>query len=163
MQGLYWMIACVAISFASYFLLARGYSNSEIGVIMAAAYILGLFLQPLVAGFADRSTRLTPTAVLALVAVITGLWTAGLLLIRTHCVIMSILYVLFVASQLVMQPLINAYAFYVEQMETVSDRESGRSDRRILQQGRKKKAVGELYRELESRRALADPGGPVQR
>lgn len=118
MQGIYWMIACTAIAYASYFLLARGYTNAEIGVIMAGGYILGLILQPLVAGYADRSVRLTPTAILALVCAATMLSVAALLLFRTHCLALSISYVLFLAIQLVLQPLVNAYAFYIERLNT---------------------------------------------
>ena len=118
MQGLYWMIGCVAVGFASYFLTQRGYSNSEIGILLSVGYILGLILQPLVAGYADRTVRLTPTAILALVTIFTGLVAAALLVFRTHSPALSVLYVLFLAAQLVMQPLVNAYAFYIERLET---------------------------------------------
>ena len=43
LQGSYWMAYCMVLSFASVFLLARGYSNSEIGVIMAASNVLASF------------------------------------------------------------------------------------------------------------------------
>ena len=44
LQALYWMIACVSIVFASVFLLARGYTNAEIGTVMAAGYIVGMLI-----------------------------------------------------------------------------------------------------------------------
>ena len=54
-QGTYWMYFGAILSFASVFLLGKGYTNSEIGVILAAANILAVILQPLL----DRkSTRL---------------------------------------------------------------------------------------------------------
>ena len=40
----YWMFYGVSNSFASAFLLPRGYSNAEIGVILAAASIIAVFL-----------------------------------------------------------------------------------------------------------------------
>ena len=45
-QGSYWMVYAVVGSFASVFLLARGYSNSEIGVILAVPMtcILGAWM-----------------------------------------------------------------------------------------------------------------------
>ncbi|MCE2604310.1 hypothetical protein LH384_35040, partial [Pseudomonas aeruginosa] len=49
----------VASSFASVFLLARGYSSSQIGVTLAAANILAVVLQPMVADLADRIKRLS--------------------------------------------------------------------------------------------------------
>lgn len=54
-HGTYWMYYGVAGSFASAFLLARGYSNAEIGIILAVGNILAVFLQPLIADLADRS------------------------------------------------------------------------------------------------------------
>ena len=37
-QGAFWMFYGVVGSFASVFLLARGYSNSEIGIVLAVGY-----------------------------------------------------------------------------------------------------------------------------
>jgi PPP family 3-phenylpropionic acid transporter len=36
MQSAYWMAYCMVLTFAAVFLQARGYSGTEIGVIMAA-------------------------------------------------------------------------------------------------------------------------------
>ena len=56
--GTYWMIYAVVSSFASVFMLARGYSNSQIGITLAAANVLAFIMQPLIADFTDRSKRL---------------------------------------------------------------------------------------------------------
>ena len=56
-QGFYWMVYATVASFASVYLLAEGYSNSEIGIIMAVANVLAVVLQPLAADLADRSRR----------------------------------------------------------------------------------------------------------
>ncbi|MCQ2420201.1 MAG: hypothetical protein MJ118_03620, partial [Clostridia bacterium] len=45
LQGAYWMLECITITYAGIFLLSRGYSNSGFGIIMAAGYVLGLILQ----------------------------------------------------------------------------------------------------------------------
>jgi PPP family 3-phenylpropionic acid transporter len=37
MQSAYWMAYCMVLSFAAVFLQARGYSGTEIGVILAAS------------------------------------------------------------------------------------------------------------------------------
>ena len=58
-QGTYWMLYGILSSFASVFLLSRGYSNSEIGVILAAANVAAVVLQPLAADLADRSGRVS--------------------------------------------------------------------------------------------------------
>ena len=69
-HGTYWMYYGVAGSFASAFLLARGYSNAEIGIILAVGNILAVFLQPLIADLADRSKKLSLIGVTQLSAVL---------------------------------------------------------------------------------------------
>ena len=53
----YWMTYAIIGSFASAFLLGRGYSNSEIGVILAVGSVVAVFLQPVLADIADRSKK----------------------------------------------------------------------------------------------------------
>lgn len=114
MQGIYWMISCICVVFTSVFLLDRGYSNSEIGVILALGYILGMVLQPIVSSMADRSARLTPTAFLAIISAVVALLAGGMLLIVRKGIALSILYVFYIASQLLLLPLVNAYCYYLE-------------------------------------------------
>ena len=56
--GAYWIVYAVVSSFASVFMLAKGYTNSQIGITIAAANILAVVMQPLIADFADRSRKL---------------------------------------------------------------------------------------------------------
>ena len=56
--GSYWMIYAAISSFASVFMLAKGYTNSEIGVTLAVANVLAVVIQPLIADFVDRSKKL---------------------------------------------------------------------------------------------------------
>lgn len=55
----YWMTYAIIGSFASAFLLGRGYSNSEIGVILAVGSVAAVFLQPVLADIADRSKKIS--------------------------------------------------------------------------------------------------------
>ena len=43
-QGLYWIGFCGIVSYAAVYLQARGYSNTQLGRILAAGYILGFLL-----------------------------------------------------------------------------------------------------------------------
>lgn len=56
-HGAYWMYYGVLGGFSSVFLLAKGYSNSEIGVILAAGNILAVLIQTVLAGFADKGRK----------------------------------------------------------------------------------------------------------
>lgn len=52
-QGFYWMNFSAIMGFASLYLLDSGFSNTEIGMIMAVAGIISAILQPIIAGYAD--------------------------------------------------------------------------------------------------------------
>ena len=58
-HAFYWMSYAVIGSFASAFLLGRGYSNSFIGLIIAVGSVLAIFLQPVLADIADRSKNIS--------------------------------------------------------------------------------------------------------
>lgn len=54
-QGLYWMSFAAVMSFSSIYLLDAGFTNTQIGLLIAAAGIVSAVLQPLVASYADKS------------------------------------------------------------------------------------------------------------
>ncbi|MCR5090784.1 MAG: MFS transporter [Oscillospiraceae bacterium] len=58
-QGFYWIGFCGIISYASVYLQARGFSNTQLGQILAVGYILGFLLPQLLAGWIDRSEKLS--------------------------------------------------------------------------------------------------------
>ena len=53
-QGLYWAIFCLMVSFASAFLLARGFTNGQIGLILGLSYLLSAILQPVIGAVFSR-------------------------------------------------------------------------------------------------------------
>ena len=58
-QGLYWAIYCLMVSFASVFLLDRGFTNAQIGLILGLSYLFSAILQPTVGSlFSQRGIRL---------------------------------------------------------------------------------------------------------
>ncbi len=58
-QGLYWVSFCGIVSYAAVYLQARGYSNTRLGQILAASYMLGFLLPQLLAELIDRSEKIT--------------------------------------------------------------------------------------------------------
>ena len=117
LNGLYWMLACVALSFAGVFLQGRGCSDSEIGVIVAAGYCIGLVIQPLTAAAADRSPR-APIAVICLMAAASGLVMGLLLAMPGRGLAVTAAFAVFLALAIALQPLVNAFAFYLERLGT---------------------------------------------
>ena len=76
-HGTYWMLYGVVCSFSSVFLLARGYSNSEIGVILAVANVAAVVLQPAAADLADRSRKISLIGLIQLMTVMMMVMTAA--------------------------------------------------------------------------------------
>ena len=100
------MIYGVVGSFASVFLLARGYSNSEIGVILAVANVVAVVLQPLVADFADRSKKASLTGITQLMTIIMIVMMAGLCIMQRKTLALSLIFLMLIAWHTILQPLI---------------------------------------------------------
>lgn len=114
-HGTYWMYYGVAGSFASAFLLARGYSNAEIGIILAVGNILAVFLQPLVADLADRSKKLSLIGVTQISAALLMVLTLLLFVMKQKSGALWVVYVLIMAWMTTLQPLFNSLAFKLEE------------------------------------------------
>lgn len=106
-QGLYWAIFCLMVGFASVFLLDRGFTNAQIGLILGLSYLLSAIFQPLVGSvFSRRSVRLNvgiacaylPVAALSLVVLLVPLGTVPL----------AVMLVTMFTIQSMMQPSVNA-------------------------------------------------------
>ncbi len=117
LNGVYWMLCCIIYSFSSNFLLGRGYTNSALGAIVAAGYILGLAMQTPAAALADRTAR-APLAVIGGATAAVGLTTAMLLAMPGRSWTVTAVYVLFLALVIMLQPLVNAFAYYIEALGT---------------------------------------------
>ena len=53
-QGFHWMGYAGLMGFASVYLLDNGFSNTQIGGVIAIAGVVSAILQPILAGYADR-------------------------------------------------------------------------------------------------------------
>lgn len=59
LQGSYWGCYCIILTFSSVYLLDRGFSNTQIGVLMSVSGVLATLLQPVVSRIADHLRRLS--------------------------------------------------------------------------------------------------------
>lgn len=59
LQACLWMSYAAILGFASVYLLDAGFTNTQIGLLTAAAFTLSSFLQPVVAAYADRANSLS--------------------------------------------------------------------------------------------------------
>lgn len=55
LQGFYWMSFASIMGFSSIYLLDAGFSNTQIGLLIAAAGIISAILQPMLATYADKA------------------------------------------------------------------------------------------------------------
>lgn len=114
----YWMIYGIVSSFASVFLLGRGYRNTEIGVILAAANVVAVVLQPLIADLADRSKKISLTGIMQIMTVMMMLMTVGMFTMQRKSLALSLVFVLLIAWHTVIQPLLHSLNFKLEESGT---------------------------------------------
>lgn len=114
LQGSYWMAYCMVLSFASVFLLARGYSNSEIGVVLALSNVLALLLQPLAAELADKSKKISIQHILWVLCAATLAFLAVACLVSVRSAVLSISYACTFALLIVIQPFITSLSFLID-------------------------------------------------
>ncbi len=114
LQGFYWMNICIIISFAAVFLQARGYSNSELGVIMAVGNILALVLQPVVADIADRSRKLSLPVIMLIVLAVLAAGYAVSLFVPGRNAAVWLAFAVCIGTIFLMQPLCNSVSGLME-------------------------------------------------
>lgn len=113
MNGLNWMLFCTTFTFAGVFLLAKGYSSTELGLILAIGNILALPLQTVMADIADRSGKVTLLGLITgMLLCLTALAAASLFL-PGRSLSQSVVYTLSLAGMQGIQPLINSFSFYL--------------------------------------------------
>ncbi len=111
LQGLYWMVFCSLYSFASVFLLAQDFANREIGILLAAANISAVFLQPFLGSLADRVKRFPLKKMIALVAGGSVLAVICILLFSFSLILIGFFYIVALILMLTLQPLVNSLIF----------------------------------------------------
>ena len=108
--GAYWMFYGIVSSFCSAYLLDIGYTNSEIGIVLAVASVVSVFMQPALANLADRSQKLGAIGVAELSTVAMMVLEVGLFIINKKTLALWVIYMLVMAWELALQPLFNSMA-----------------------------------------------------
>lgn len=109
--GAYWMIYGITGSFASVFMLQKGYDNTHIGMTLAAANLLAFLLQPLVA---DRMDRIGGTKIMdasARMLFMMMITAVGYFVFPGGSFMLAAIIVLFLALHALLQPELNSLAF----------------------------------------------------
>lgn len=105
MQIPYWMGYSVLGTFTSVFLLARGFTNGQIGLILSLANLFAALLQPFLAAYADRMKRLQLSQLAAGMAILLVFFSGALLVLPKSLLVVSVVYLLLYASLVLLQPM----------------------------------------------------------
>ncbi|MBR2706600.1 MAG: MFS transporter [Mogibacterium sp.] len=105
------MIYGITGSFASVFMLAKGYSNMHIGITMAAANLLALGLQPFVADHMDRAKGIKIIDAIVWMTVLMMLTGMGYFAFAGGSFMLAAALAAVLAVHALIQPLLNSLAF----------------------------------------------------
>jgi PPP family 3-phenylpropionic acid transporter len=104
----YWMAYCMIASFSSVFLLANGYTNTEIGILIAIGNLVSVGIQPVVANMADRGQHANVFELSMVMAIFLVIAQGILLIIHGRSLVVFCIYLLMFAVHAAMQPLLNS-------------------------------------------------------
>lgn len=107
----YFMAFCGMHAYASVFLLSRGFSNSQIGMLLAASNVLSVLIQPVVAGLIDKPGKLTNRNVSAACTAILIILSLILTIIVNQKAVIFVVFLLIYMIQMAYQPIIIAMNF----------------------------------------------------
>lgn len=105
MQVPYWMGYSVLGTFTSVFLLSRGFTNGQIGIVLSLANLLAAVLQPFLASFADRMERIRLSQLAAVMALFLVIFSGILIILPKVFLIVAFIYLLLYACLVLLQPL----------------------------------------------------------
>ena len=111
LNSTYFVAFCTINSCAAAFLLARGFTNTEVGILLAVANIVSAVFQPFVAGIIDKKGALTNRRFILISVVVIMLGSVALLFVRDVKAVVFIVYALIYMIQFAYQPVMTALCF----------------------------------------------------
>lgn len=107
-QALFWSSYGIILGYVSLYLLDAGFNNSIIGVIIAVSGIASALIQPIIAGWADRSRRVTLKQITCGVACISLVCAISLMIFKGHMILTGVFYSLCIILLQLTTPLVNS-------------------------------------------------------
>lgn len=112
LQSFYWMGACLVYSYAERLLLSYGFDTGRIGLVLSAAYLCAIFLQPMLAAAADRERRVTLRLAITVSALLSVGFAGAALLGTGSLAVFAVMLGAMSTVTLAVQPLCNAVGFH---------------------------------------------------
>lgn len=110
-QAAYWGGYCSLHAYASVFLLDKGFSNGSIGLLLALANVLAVFLQPMVGGILDKSKKIDVRDAIMFFSLITMGLSLLLFFSGSQMALIAILFLTTYMLQMVCQPLTSTLGY----------------------------------------------------
>ena len=107
----YFMAFCTLHAYAAVYLLDRGFTNTQIGLLLAVANITSALAQPMVASLIDRQGMFTNRNVMIICAGIIAAGSALLLVADTNKILVFIVFALIYMIQFTYMPVMTALNF----------------------------------------------------
>ena len=111
LNATYFVAFCTIHACAAVYLLANGFSNTEVGILLVVANILSAVLQPFVAGIIDKPGPLTNRRFILFSVLVILLGSAVLLLVPGNKWVIFPVFALIYMIQFVYQPVMTALCF----------------------------------------------------
>lgn len=110
----YFAAFCTVHAYAAVYLLDKGFTNTQIGILLALANVVSAILQPVVAGIIDRPGPVTNRIVIMCSSLFILLASVLLLIVNDNKVIIFIVFAMIYMIQFVYQPVVTALYFEYE-------------------------------------------------
>ncbi len=107
----YFAAFCTIHAYAAVYLLAHGFTNTEVGILLAVANVLSAILQPIVAGVIDKPGWLTNRRFILISVTIMLAGNIILMLVNDNKIIIFAVFALIYMVQFVYQPVMTAMCF----------------------------------------------------
>ena len=104
-QAFFWMGFCVCSAYAAVFLQGRGYSNSELGLVISLGSIAAFIISPSLAAKLDRSKESALFTSLWVILAIQLLTLIGFLLLPGKGIAVSVMYCIYFTTTIVANPI----------------------------------------------------------
>lgn len=114
-HGFYWAAFGALLGFTAVFLLDKGFSNLQIGMVIALSNVAAVFLQPLIAGMADKHEGISVKKIIGWGTAALTLASAGLIIMNHVFWAAAVFMAIAVIAITVMQPFVNTLAVQMEQ------------------------------------------------
>ncbi len=111
LNATYFIAFCTVHAYAAVYLLAHGFTNTEVGILLAVANIVSAIAQPLVAALIDKPGPVTNRGFIAFSVLVILAGSVSLMFIESNKALIFVIYAVIFMIQFAYQPVMTALCF----------------------------------------------------